>query len=80
MCPSCDLRPNTYHTVEQFQREHGLQVGGVVGRNTHAALDQAVVQHATDDRGKNAVAVADADAAGQSQRAGGDDALGDRAL
>lgn len=36
-------------------------------------------KHATDDRG-NAAAVADADAAGRSERASGDDALGARAL
>ncbi|WP_249027491.1 peptidoglycan-binding domain-containing protein [Xanthomonas hyacinthi] len=44
--PDGDFGPNTRHAVEQFQREHGLQVDGVVGRNTRAALDRAVAQHA----------------------------------
>ncbi|QNH27006.1 peptidoglycan-binding protein [Xanthomonas theicola] len=44
--PDGDFGPNTRHAVEQFQREHGLQVDGIVGRNTRAALDQAVAQPA----------------------------------
>ncbi|MCC8445008.1 peptidoglycan-binding domain-containing protein [Xanthomonas translucens] len=44
--PDGDFGPNTRYAVEQFQREHGLGVDGVVGRNTRAALDQAVAQHA----------------------------------
>ncbi|MFC3330070.1 peptidoglycan-binding domain-containing protein [Xanthomonas fragariae] len=40
-----DFGANTKHAVEQFQREHGLHVDGVVGRQTHAALGQALSQH-----------------------------------
>ncbi|WP_345776678.1 peptidoglycan-binding protein [Xanthomonas fragariae] len=40
-----DFGANTKHAVEQFQREHGLHVDGVVGRQTHAALGQALWQH-----------------------------------
>ncbi|WP_372381829.1 XVIPCD domain-containing protein [Xanthomonas sp. NCPPB 1068] len=36
---------NTKYAVEQFQREHGLHVDGVVGRQTQAALGQALSQH-----------------------------------
>ncbi|WP_338000529.1 peptidoglycan-binding domain-containing protein [Xanthomonas sp. NCPPB 1638] len=42
-----DFGGNTRFAVEQFQRTHGLQVDGVVGRQTQAALGQAVSQHAT---------------------------------
>ncbi|MBO9773527.1 peptidoglycan-binding protein [Xanthomonas axonopodis pv. begoniae] len=41
-----DFGGNTKYAVEQFQREHGLQVDGVVGRQTQAALGQALSQHA----------------------------------
>ncbi|MFC6838723.1 XVIPCD domain-containing protein [Xanthomonas theicola] len=44
--PDGDFGPNTRHAVKQFQRERGLQVDGIVGRNTRAALDQALAQHA----------------------------------
>ncbi|MCC8552774.1 peptidoglycan-binding domain-containing protein [Xanthomonas hortorum] len=40
-----DFGGNTKHAVEQFQREHGLQVDGVVGQRTQAALGQALSQH-----------------------------------
>ncbi|WP_355584602.1 peptidoglycan-binding domain-containing protein [Xanthomonas cannabis] len=40
-----DFGGNTKYAVEQFQREHGLQVDGVVGRQTQAALGQALSQH-----------------------------------
>ncbi|WP_345778267.1 peptidoglycan-binding domain-containing protein [Xanthomonas fragariae] len=40
-----DFGANTKHAVEQFQREHGLHVDGVVGRQTQAALGQALSQH-----------------------------------
>ncbi|MCC8444128.1 peptidoglycan-binding protein [Xanthomonas cannabis] len=39
-----DFSGNTKYAVEQFQREHGLQVDGVVGRQTQAALGQALSQ------------------------------------
>ncbi|WDM77336.1 XVIPCD domain-containing protein [Xanthomonas sp. NCPPB 1638] len=42
-----DFGGNTKFAVEQFQRAHGLQVDGVVGQKTQAALGQAVSQHAT---------------------------------
>ncbi|WP_322783982.1 peptidoglycan-binding domain-containing protein [Xanthomonas citri] len=41
-----DFGGNTKYAVEQFQREHGLHVDGVVGRQTQAALGQALSQHA----------------------------------
>ncbi|CAD0323388.1 peptidoglycan-binding domain-containing protein [Xanthomonas hortorum] len=41
-----DFGGNTRHAVEQFQREHGLQVDGVVGQRTQAVLGQALSQHA----------------------------------
>ncbi|MBB3833806.1 putative chitinase [Xanthomonas arboricola] len=40
-----DFGGNTKYAVEQFQREHGLQIDGVVGRQTQAALGQALSQH-----------------------------------
>ncbi|MGV7205869.1 XVIPCD domain-containing protein [Xanthomonas axonopodis pv. cajani] len=40
-----DFGANTKYAVEQFQREHGLRVDGVVGRQTQAALGQALSQH-----------------------------------
>ncbi|AZR22574.1 carboxypeptidase [Xanthomonas vasicola] len=40
-----DFGGNTKYAVEQFQREHGLHVDGVVGRQTQAALGQALSQH-----------------------------------
>lgn len=43
--PDGDFGANTKHAIEQFQREHGLQVDGVVGQRTQAALGQAVTQH-----------------------------------
>ncbi|WP_372393514.1 XVIPCD domain-containing protein [Xanthomonas sp. NCPPB 3582] len=39
-----DFGGNTRYAVEQFQREHGLQVDGVVGNQTQAALAQALSQ------------------------------------
>nr|WP_274393882.1 XVIPCD domain-containing protein [Xanthomonas cucurbitae] len=42
-----DFGGNTKFAVEQFQRAYGLQVDGVVGQQTRAALGQAVSQHAT---------------------------------
>ncbi|WP_183086797.1 peptidoglycan-binding domain-containing protein [Xanthomonas hortorum] len=40
-----DFGGNTKYAVEQFQRERGLQVDGVVGNQTQAALSQALSQH-----------------------------------
>lgn len=40
-----DFGGSTKYAVEQFQREHGLHVDGVVGRQTQAALGQALSQH-----------------------------------
>ncbi|MBB3825992.1 XVIPCD domain-containing protein [Xanthomonas arboricola] len=40
-----DFGGNTKYAVEQFQREHGLQIDGVVGRQTQAALGQSLSQH-----------------------------------
>ncbi|WP_343125426.1 peptidoglycan-binding domain-containing protein [Xanthomonas citri pv. anacardii] len=40
-----DFGGNTKYAVEQFQREHGLHVDGVVGRQTQAALGQVLSQH-----------------------------------
>ncbi len=40
-----DFGGNTKYAVEQFQREHGLQIDGVVGKQTQAALSQALAQH-----------------------------------
>lgn len=42
--PDGDFGSNTRYAVEQFQRQHGLDVDGVVGTNTRAALDQAVAK------------------------------------
>ncbi|WP_115528118.1 MULTISPECIES: peptidoglycan-binding protein [Xanthomonas] len=39
-----DFGGNTKYAVEQFQRERGLQVDGVVGNQTQAALGQALSQ------------------------------------
>ncbi|MCF8826066.1 XVIPCD domain-containing protein [Xanthomonas campestris] len=40
-----DFGGNTKYAVEQFQREHGLQVDGVVGGQTQAALGKELSQH-----------------------------------
>ncbi|MGV7167601.1 XVIPCD domain-containing protein [Xanthomonas citri] len=42
-----DFGGNTKFAVEQFQRAHGLQVDGVVGQQTQAALAKALSQQAT---------------------------------
>ncbi|WDK30209.1 peptidoglycan-binding protein [Xanthomonas campestris] len=39
-----DFSGNTKYAVEQFQREHGLQIDGVAGRQTQAALAKALTQ------------------------------------
>ncbi|PMR89595.1 carboxypeptidase [Xanthomonas arboricola pv. juglandis] len=42
--PDGDFGGNTKHAVEQFQREHGLQIDGVAGRQTQAALAKVLTQ------------------------------------
>ncbi|WP_372183407.1 XVIPCD domain-containing protein [Xanthomonas axonopodis] len=42
-----DFGGNTKFAVEQFQRAHGLQVDGVVGQQTQAALGKALSQQTT---------------------------------
>ncbi|WP_372156585.1 XVIPCD domain-containing protein [Xanthomonas campestris pv. fici] len=42
-----DFGGNTKFAVEQFQRAHGLQVDGVVGQQTQAALGKALAQQTT---------------------------------
>ncbi|MCC4635340.1 peptidoglycan-binding domain-containing protein [Xanthomonas dyei] len=39
-----DFGGNTKYAVEQFQREHGLQIDGVAGQQTQAALSKALTQ------------------------------------
>ncbi|MFA4488185.1 peptidoglycan-binding domain-containing protein [Xanthomonas perforans] len=39
-----DFGGNTKYAVEQFQREHGLQIDGVAGQQTQAALAKALTQ------------------------------------
>ncbi|RXE44295.1 peptidoglycan-binding protein [Xanthomonas perforans] len=39
-----DFGGNTKHAVEQFQREHGLQIDGIAGQQTQAALAKALTQ------------------------------------
>ncbi|WP_047124454.1 peptidoglycan-binding domain-containing protein [Xanthomonas arboricola] len=39
-----DFGGNTKYAVEQFQREHGLQIDGVAGRQTQAALAKVLTQ------------------------------------
>ena len=40
--PDGDFGKNTRHAVEEFQRQHGLQVDGKAGKHTLGALDEAV--------------------------------------
>ncbi|MEA9842326.1 peptidoglycan-binding protein [Xanthomonas campestris] len=42
--PDGDFGGNTKYAVEQFQREHGLQIDGVAGQQTQAALSKALAQ------------------------------------
>ncbi|MFB8927423.1 XVIPCD domain-containing protein [Xanthomonas arboricola pv. juglandis] len=42
--PDGDFGGNTKHAVEQFQREHGLQIDGVAGQQTQAALAKMLTQ------------------------------------
>ncbi|MCC8535493.1 peptidoglycan-binding protein [Xanthomonas codiaei] len=42
-----DFGANTRYAVEQFQRAHGLQIDGVVGVQTQAALAQSLSKYAT---------------------------------
>lgn len=39
-----DFGGNTKYAVEQFQREHGLQIDGIAGQQTQAALAKALTQ------------------------------------
>ncbi|OOX21929.1 carboxypeptidase [Xanthomonas axonopodis pv. cajani] len=39
-----DFGGNTKYAVEQFQREHGLQIDGVAGQQTQVALSKALTQ------------------------------------
>ncbi|ATS52237.1 peptidoglycan-binding protein [Xanthomonas citri pv. fuscans CFBP 6996] len=59
-----DFGGNTKYAVEQFQREHGLQVDGVVGGQTQAALGKALSQqHTAKQAEQTAAPVAPAQAA-----------------
>lgn len=44
MKPDGDFGGNTKYAAEQFQREHGLQIDGVAGQQTQAALAKALTQ------------------------------------
>ncbi|WP_247663955.1 peptidoglycan-binding domain-containing protein [Xanthomonas citri] len=55
-----DFGGNTKYAVEQFQRERGLLVDGVVGNQTQAALAQAVSQQTTKQAEQTAAAPAQA--------------------
>ncbi|WP_228734374.1 peptidoglycan-binding domain-containing protein [Xanthomonas euvesicatoria] len=48
-----DFGGNTKFAVEQFQRAHGLQVDGVVGQQTQAALGKALSQQTTKHAGQS---------------------------
>lgn len=54
---------NTKYAVEQFQREHGLQIDGVAGQQTQAALAKALTQAAPKQPEHNAAPAAPAQAA-----------------
>ncbi|MBB4131888.1 peptidoglycan hydrolase-like protein with peptidoglycan-binding domain [Xanthomonas campestris] len=64
--PDGDFGANTKHAVEQFQREHGLQVDGVVGQQTQAALGQALSQHSAKQAEQAAAPAAPGQAASSS--------------
>ncbi|WP_244298142.1 peptidoglycan-binding domain-containing protein [Xanthomonas prunicola] len=57
-----DFGGNTKYAVEQFQREHGLQVDGVVGGQTQAALGKALSQHTAKQAEQTAAPAAPAQA------------------
>lgn len=58
-----DFGGNTKYAVEQFQRERGLQVDGVVGNQTQAALGQALSQQMARQAEQTAASAAQAQAA-----------------
>ncbi|MCC4635332.1 peptidoglycan-binding protein [Xanthomonas dyei] len=58
-----DFGGNTKYAVEQFQREHGLQIDGVVGQQTQAALAKALTQAAPKQPEHTAAPAAQAQAA-----------------
>ncbi|MDO0848579.1 peptidoglycan-binding protein [Xanthomonas campestris pv. campestris] len=58
-----DFGGNTKHAVEQFQREHGLQIDGVAGQQTQAALAKALTQAAPKQPDHTAAPAAPAQAA-----------------
>ncbi|NIJ85237.1 peptidoglycan hydrolase-like protein with peptidoglycan-binding domain/predicted chitinase [Xanthomonas arboricola] len=61
--PDGDFGGNTKHAVEQFQREHGLQIDGVAGQQTQAALAKALTQAAPKQPEHTAAPAAPAQAA-----------------
>ncbi|MCC4635328.1 MULTISPECIES: peptidoglycan-binding domain-containing protein [Xanthomonas] len=61
--PDGDFGGNTKYAVEQFQREHGLQVDGVVGGQTQAALGKAMSQHTVKQAEQTAAPTASAQTA-----------------
>ncbi|MCF8826058.1 peptidoglycan-binding domain-containing protein [Xanthomonas campestris] len=58
-----DFGGNTKYAVEQFQREHGLQIDGVAGQQTQAALAKALTQAAPKQPDHTAAPAAPAQAA-----------------
>ncbi|OOW96843.1 carboxypeptidase [Xanthomonas axonopodis pv. khayae] len=58
-----DFGGNTKHAVERFQREHGLQIDGVAGQQTQAALAKALTQVAAKQPEHTAALAAPAQAA-----------------
>ncbi|UXA53703.1 peptidoglycan-binding protein [Xanthomonas prunicola] len=58
-----DFGGNTKYAVEQFQREHGLQIDGVAGQQTQAALAKALTQVAAKQPEHTAAPAAPAQAA-----------------
>ena len=61
--PDGDFGGNTKYAVEQFQREHGLQIDGVAGQQTQAALAKALTQAAPKQPDHTAAPAAPAQAA-----------------
>ncbi|MEB1340614.1 peptidoglycan-binding protein [Xanthomonas campestris pv. campestris] len=61
--PDGDFGGNTKYAVEQFQREHGLQIDGVAGQQTQAALAKALTQVAPKQPDHTAAPAAPAQAA-----------------
>ena len=61
--PDGDFGGNTKYAVEQFQREHGLQIDGDAGQQTQAALAKALTQAAPKQPDHTAAPAAPAQAA-----------------